>query len=120
MDPPAPFTVDVSRLEQALVVAPEGEIDIATVPLIREALERADGDAALLVLDFRRVEFMDTSGLQLLIQERRRAEEGGRRFAVVRGPGRVQRLLDIAGLTPSLHLVDSPEEALAGAGGAAG
>ncbi len=30
MEPAIPFNVDVSRLDDALIVAPEGEIDIAT------------------------------------------------------------------------------------------
>lgn len=116
MEAPAPFTVDVSRVGDALVIAPEGEVDIATVSVIREALDDHGLDATSLVLDCRRVEFMDTSGLQLLVQLRRRCEESGRRFAVVRGPRAVQRLLDIAGLSPILRLVDSPEEAVADGG----
>jgi anti-anti-sigma factor len=120
MEPAIPFSVDVTRLDGALVVAPAGEIDIATAPLVREALEDAGREASVVVMDFRQVDFMDTSGLQLLIQERRHAEESGRGFAVVRGPSRVQRLLDIAGLTPMLTLVDTPEEALGGAGSASG
>ncbi len=117
MEAPAPFTVDVSQMEGAVVVAPEGEVDIATVSVIREALDGRELDATVLVLDCRRVEFMDTSGLQLLVQLRRRCEESGRTFAVVRGPRAVQRLLDIAGLTPILHMVDSPEEAVADGAG---
>ncbi len=116
MEAPAPFTVDVSQIDGAIVVAPEGEVDIATVSVIREALDGRELDAVL-VLDCRRVEFMDTSGLQLLVQLRRRCEESGRTFAVVRGPRAVQRLLDIAGLTPILRMVDTPEEAVADGAG---
>ncbi|HEX8103061.1 MAG TPA: STAS domain-containing protein [Solirubrobacteraceae bacterium] len=120
MDAPAPFTVDVTRTDGALVIAPEGEVDIATVSVIRDALDGNRFEADLLVLDCRRVEFMDTSGLQLLVQLRRRCEESGRAFAVVRGPRGVQRLLDIAGLTPILRMVDSPEEAVADGGAGTG
>lgn len=120
MEAPAPFTVDVSRLGDALVIAPEGEVDIATVSVIREALDSEGFEATALVLDCRRVEFMDTSGLQLLVQLRRRCEEAGREFAVVRGPRAVQRLLDIAGLTPILRMVDTPEEAVADGGAGPG
>ncbi len=113
MEDPAPFSIDVSRVGDALLVVPAGEIDIATVPAVREALNQRPADTDLLVLDLSRVDFMDTSGLQLLVEQMRDCESGPHRLAVVRGPLAVQRLLDIAGLTSSLRLVDTAEEALA-------
>jgi anti-anti-sigma factor len=115
--PPPPFRVGSHRLDGTLVVAPEGEIDIATAPLVRKAIDRHDGTVSQLVLDLRQVEFMDTSGLQIVVEQMRRQDAGVQEFAVVRGPDPVQRLLDMAGLTQTLRLLDAPEEAVAGAGG---
>ena len=114
-DEPPPFDLTVSDAGDARVVSPEGELDMATAPALREALR---GEAATsLVLDLRKVTFMDTSGLQVLIESARAAEEQGRTLHVVRGTNAVQRLLDIAGLTPRLHLVDAPEQVLEGPAG---
>jgi anti-sigma B factor antagonist len=112
---PVPFTAEVTRAGRAVIVVLEGDVDMATMPVVRDAVRRADlhEDADVFVLDLRQVTFMDTSGLQLLVERVRRAEADGHAFAVVRGPRSVQRMLDIAGLTPSLRLVDSPEEAVA-------
>lgn len=116
---PTPFSVDVSQIGPALVVTVSGEIDIATVPAVRAALDGHDGDAGVVVLDLRRLSFMDTSGLQLLVEWRRRCEGDRCALAVVRGPTTVQRLLDVAGLTPHLWIVDTPEEAIADGGSTA-
>jgi anti-anti-sigma factor len=113
---PPPFRVGTTRLDGTLVVAPEGEIDISTAPALRDTLARAGPDVRQLVLDLRAVDFMDTSGLQIVVEQLRECDSGGRGFAIVRGTAPVQRLLDVAGLTPRLHLVDTPEDAVNGGG----
>jgi anti-sigma B factor antagonist len=105
--------VVVSHVGETDFVAPAGEIDIATAPAVRRALIATVGNRRL-VLDLRGVEFMDTSGLKLLVSEHRRARERGGTFAIVQGPARVQRLLDVAGLTGRLHAVGAEEAAAVG------
>jgi anti-sigma B factor antagonist len=108
--------LDVARTGYLSVVSARGEIDIATAGRAEAALDAARG-ATVLVLDLRGVEFIDTSGLRLIIQERRRAEADGYRFAVVRGPHNVQRLLEIAGFPCEDSLfVEDPAELTDGAG----
>lgn len=94
-----------------IVVAPTGDIDIATVDRVRSALRDAKGDAAL---DLREVTFLDTSGLRVIIQEDRRAREEGRRFALVAGSPEVLRVLEIAGVADRLDRLDPAD---AGGGG---
>ena len=108
------FRVGVRQVGETDVVAPTGEIDIATASAVRDAMLATVGPRRL-VLDLRGVEFMDTSGLSLLVEEQRRSRQRGGSFEVVPGPTRVQRLLDIAGLTPLLQMVAPPAEAVTGA-----
>lgn len=114
MTPPDDFKIEVLSLEGATVVAPSGEIDVATVGSLRERMLAAEGERPVLVLDLREVGFMDTSGLQLVFETERRSSEHGFRFALVRGPRRLQRLFEIAGLEDRLWTVDHPDEAVAG------
>ena len=105
--------VAVSHVGETDVVSPAGEIDIATAPDVRRAMLMTVGGRRL-VLDLRGVVFMDTSGLQLLLEEQRRARERGGAFAIVAGPPRVQRVLKVAGLTGRLEHVAAPEEPATG------
>ena len=107
----APLTLDAQRVGETFVVAAHGELDLATCRGLQAALEDGREGIAALVLDLRGVEYMDTSGLRLVFAERERAAEGRYRFAVVRGPRRIQRLFEIAGLPPADGLfVDDPAE----------
>ena len=107
---PQQIEVVVSHAGDTDVVAPSGAIDIATAPAVRRALIATVGGRRL-VLDLRGVEFMDSSGLQLLVQEHRRARERGGTFAITQGCTQVQRLLDLAGLTGRLRTVVPEQDA---------
>jgi anti-anti-sigma factor len=91
------------------VVHARGDIDLSTLAKAAAALDSARAGAATVFLDLRDVGFMDTSGLRLIIEEQHRATAGSYRFAVVRGPGKVQRLFEIAGFAADDELfVESP------------
>jgi anti-sigma B factor antagonist len=106
------FNVEV-RDADAVVVDVAGELDLASSPMLEQELESsAVTSAPLVIVDLRRLEFMDSTGLSVLVRAHQRAVENGRRFAVVRGPQQVQRLLTLTGVAERLTLADSPEELL--------
>ena len=88
-----------------------GELDVASTPELEAELVRAT-DKELVVVDLRELEFIDSTGLGVLVKAHDRAREAGRRFALVRGLGQVQRLLGLTGLSEQLAVADSPEELL--------
>lgn len=104
------FHVDVRREVATVVVAPHGEIDLATVATLRAELDGV-GPSEVLVLDLRGVSFMDSSGVALVVEEHRRAEREGFVFRVVAGPGdQVRRLFDVTGLSRHLRIAESGAE----------
>jgi anti-sigma B factor antagonist len=105
---PAPFFVGVEQQDDRLVVRVAGELDLATAPQLEEALLpglRAGGSA---VLDLRELEFMDSTGVRVIVAAHLAAEEGGGELGVVRTApdSAVARVLEISGLDTVLHLVD--------------
>lgn len=88
-----------------------GELDLVSSPQLEEALRvLEEPDVELVVLDLRELEFMDSTGLHLLVRAHHTAEDTGRRLALIRGTEQVQRLLNLTGITELLTIVDSPEE----------
>jgi anti-sigma B factor antagonist len=85
-----------------------GELDIATAPQLDHALGRAQADAALVILDLRELQFMDSSGGHLIAAASGRAGQAGGRLVVVRGPVQVGRIFALVGLDRQLELVDHP------------
>jgi anti-sigma B factor antagonist len=107
------FRVQVRNEGQKTVIAVSGELDLASSPALQEELDRvAASDAKLLIIDLRDLDFMDSTGLSVLVRAHQRTEEQGRQLAMVKGPQQVQRLLSLTGVADRLMLVDSPEELL--------
>ena len=99
------FPVDVWRTGLVAVVAPRGEIDLATVGALRAAL-RTEETRPWVVLDLRHVEFMDSSGIGVVVEQMRRCEQDGLEFAVVRGPKHLHKLFRMVGLAERLVVLD--------------
>jgi anti-anti-sigma factor len=111
---PAPgnFDVAVHRQHNALVVAPRGEIDLATVDRVKDAVERARQPGDALVVDLREVAFIDTTGLRYVLELADRSSSGEFDLRLVRGPRPVQRVFEVSGVETRLPFVDDPEARL--------
>ena len=109
------FRIEVRSAGRATVIGMSGELDLASSPALQEELDRvAASDSEMLIIDLRQLDFMDSTGLSVLVRAHQRAEEQGRRLAMVRGPQQVQRLLSLTGVADRLTLVDRPEDLLNG------
>lgn len=88
-----------------------GEVDLATAPALAEALANIENSGAV-VADLTEVDFIDTSGLNVLLAAFKAAEERGSRFVVVAPNGPVRRVLDLTGLVKEITVVDSLSDIL--------
>jgi anti-anti-sigma factor len=108
------FSVRSERTGRVHRLTPVGELDIATVPVLKEAFEAAfgDGDAELIVVDLTRLEFIDSTGVRLLL-EMNAACEHVDRLRVVNGSAAVVRVLDISGVRAYLPIISSADDPFA-------
>jgi anti-sigma B factor antagonist len=107
------FRVEVQNEGRAVIVAVAGELDLASSPTLEQELERVwDGSPERLIIDLRGLEFMDSTGLSIIVGAQQRLAEDGQTLSLVRGSAQVQRLLDLTGVSERLRLVDTPEEVL--------
>lgn len=106
--------VDTTADGSAVRLALRGELDISTSPRLEKELEDAEaGEPGTIVLDLRELDFMDSTGLRVVVSADARARERGRRLVVVRGRDAVQRLFRITRLDERLDMVDDPAGAQA-------
>ena len=111
--PPA-FSVSESRLRGAPGVAVRGEVDLDAVPALEQALDDAIRESSgAFVLDLCDVEFLDSSGLRVMLHARALLGREDRALAIVCPPGPVRRLFDVAGISDLLFLFGSREDAAA-------
>lgn len=103
------FRLEVRSDDHTTVISVSGELDLASSPALEEELERvAKSDATVIVVDLAELEFMDSTGLSVLVRAHQRAEQSGRRLGLVNGSQQVQRLLTLTGVADRLMLADAP------------
>ena len=93
--------IEISYGEE-LTVTVEGEIDIATAPTLRSALEALCADRHVLV-DVANVSFIDSSGLNVFVVQVVSRREAGGSLHIRNSSAGVRRVLEIAGLTRLLE-----------------
>ena len=76
------------RTQGRYVISLDGDLDMATAPVLAEAVNRlmAGTTVGQLMVDLAEVRFLDSSGVRALLQARKAAEEHGVTFMVSR-PG---------------------------------
>lgn len=100
-----PLEIERTRSDGYDVLTVEGELDVATAPRMITVLNEALADADVpLVVDLTRVVFMDSTGLALLMNARRRAMRRNRGFAIVCPDGPIARVFEIADMVESLRV----------------
>jgi anti-anti-sigma factor len=111
--PPDTFEVMVRPDRARVIVEPVGELDAATVGRVSSELDAlVEVGFTELVLDLRKLTFMDAAGLRLVLAQLRRRDVTVR---VVNGPPVVARMFDLAELaelSEPLAFVDPHEPAL--------
>ena len=107
---PAPFDVTVRDDGERVRIAVRGELDLATADELEAALLPPLREGRRAVLDLHGLDFMDSTGVRVLVTAHRAAQEHGGPFSILRcAPGTpVQRVLEISGLDGVLDLVDGP------------
>jgi anti-sigma B factor antagonist len=112
--PPSVYAIEAYRTPEGVVVlALDGELDLAAAPALREQLDAARVSAPRgVVLDMTAVTFLDSSALRevLRAEEALRADGASLVLAAVRPP--VARLLELTRTTNLVTAVPTVEEAL--------
>jgi anti-sigma B factor antagonist len=104
---PTGFSITTSERGGRVIVLIRGELDLATAPELETAIGESVDAGHDVVVDLRELEFMDSSGLRVLVSAHKRAQSGPR-FQIVRPPagGPVAKILGIAGVEGELDLID--------------
>jgi anti-sigma B factor antagonist len=102
---------ETSERSDGVHVELSGELDISSASGVESRLvEVEQREPSLLVLDLRRVNFIDSTGLSMIINADGRAKKAGRRLTIVSGDGVPRRILRTVGLEERLDVVSDPPE----------
>jgi anti-sigma B factor antagonist len=104
-----PFRCEIVNEQDRVRVAPVGELDLVTAAPLAETIRGLRGSGVTyLILDLRRVSFMDSSGLRVALDLHTEASSNGLRLELLAGPPHVQRIFELTGTQDQLPFV-APE-----------
>jgi anti-anti-sigma factor len=116
-DPPIEsegFAVSILAYADGLVIELTGEFDLTGVERFQEAFDSALlADRADIIIDFTRLSFIDSSGVEQLVIALNRLAAGNRRLCASGIGGQVERVLELVRLLEHLHQVELPPDAIA-------
>jgi len=109
----AELSVEEKSTDKGPVIEVVGEVDLTTVSLLREPLlsQVTKSPASNVVVDLTRVDFIDSAGLALLVEARKRLATDGRSLYLVIAPGRQpERVLRLVRFDTIMKLVYNLQE----------
>ena len=108
------FEVDDSGPGDAPGVAVHGEVDISVAEALEEALDAAVRESAgAFIVDLSDLDFIESTGLQVLLRARGLLGREDRELVVVCPHGPVRRVFELSGLSALFTLYRTREEAVA-------
>jgi anti-anti-sigma factor len=100
------FSVAVKYERATAELTPAGDIDLATVERFQRTLDALiDAHFARILIDLRKLDFLDCPGLHALIRAQARAKQEGCELAIIPGPPAVQRVFELTGVLDRLPFV---------------
>jgi anti-anti-sigma factor len=108
--------VTSSESGHVMVIAVEGEFDLASCEKLKPAADEAVAGRRSLILDLSKCSFIDSSALRLILQISRELSEDDDspvRMCVVVGDSGVRKLFSLTAIDQSIPLFDTREQARA-------
>ena len=107
------LTLATEEVEGATIIAVGGEIDVYTAPRLRDKITELVADGVYsLIIDMEGVEFLDSTGLGVLVGGLKRVRSHDGDLALVCTQRRILKVLEITGLTKVFAIHDSVDAAV--------
>lgn len=107
------FRVTIRLERTVIVMALDGELDLASVPQLEQAIDRAlESDPERVVLDFAALEFMDVAGLRSVLRSDERLRGLGKRLVIAAPGAGIRRLIELTHQQQALDIAASTADAL--------
>ncbi len=107
--------IETERIGPNLIVQVDGELDLETSPLFRDKVESKLNQYEMinhLILDLKKVNFIDSSGLGAILGRFKRLSQQGGRLSAVNVSPQVKRIFELSGLLKIMEIYVDRQQAL--------
>ena len=105
---PPPFEVTRARVDGSVFVTLRGELDLASAPQAHEALAEEAMHGGTIVVDITQLEFIDSTGIRVLLVAWEESRAGAFTLRVTRGTPAVMRVFELLDLVGTLPFIGRP------------
>jgi RND superfamily putative drug exporter len=107
--PGSPLRIQTRHSPDRVTMVLGGELDLRSSRSLERALREAERERpALVVIDLRGLDFMDSTGLSQLVRATKRARDDQRRVVLVTGTQPIDRILVVSGVQQALETTADP------------
>ena len=108
--------VETSKRGDTDVLTLRGEIDVYTAPRLRQAIiDLVEAGAKRIVVDMEAVDFLDSTGLGVLVGGLKRVKIRDGELSIVTGQDKILKIFDITGLNKVFSIHDTLDAAVGAA-----
>ncbi len=105
--------LETSQRDGVAVLALRGEIDVYTAPRMRQAIvDLVDAGSLNIVVDMDKVDFLDSTGLGVLVEGLKRVKTRNGTLSLVVTQDKILKIFDITGLNKAFPIHASLDDAL--------
>jgi anti-sigma B factor antagonist len=106
--------INVRHAQERVILALSGELDMASADALQQAIDGENLPAeTMVVLDLQQLQFIDSTGLRVILAALERCRARGQKFAVTPGSQQVKRLLSLTGVAEHLPTIAAADGVLA-------
>lgn len=109
------MNIDTEKVGRNLFVMIDGELDLETSPLFRSMVEEEMNQDKMikhLILDLKKVNFIDSSGLGAILGRFKRVSQEGGRLSAINVSPQVKKIFELSGLLKIMNIYSDRKQAL--------
>lgn len=109
------MNIETEKVGRNLFVIIDGELDLETSPVFRNVVEDfLDRDKSIrhLILDLKKVPFIDSSGLGAILGRFKRLSQEGGRLSAINVSVQVKKIFELSGLLKIMDIYPDRKQAL--------
>jgi anti-sigma B factor antagonist len=105
--------LETTQREGVAILTLRGEIDVYTAPRMRQGIvDLVDAGSLNIVVDMEKVDFLDSTGLGVLVEGLKRVRTRSGNLSIVVTQDKILKIFDITGLNKAFPIYGSLEDAL--------
>jgi anti-sigma B factor antagonist len=105
---------EINRSDGCHEIRVGGELDLAVADQLEKCIDSVGPEHDVILVNLENCEFIDSTGIALIVAAHRRRAEQGQRLAVCAPSNQVHRILSVTGLMDNGLVFEDAREALAG------